>query len=65
MRQAGADHQSIKNKIANTYRDQYKTAYLNDDTDRMYEIEDVLDSTEFSFDYKKWRKDADKKQEED
>ena len=59
----GVEDKTIKEKIAKEggYRDAYKAAYLADDIDKMYEIEDILDMTGFDYDYKSWRKDADKK----
>lgn len=51
----------IKQKISDTYRDEYKRVYWNGDSVRMAEIEDLLDSTGFDFDFEKWQEQEDKK----
>ena len=51
----------IKTKIGNSYREKYKTAYLNDDYETMSEIADILDNTGYDFDLDKWESDADEK----
>jgi len=60
LHQHGVEDKQIKEKIANIYRDQYKEAYLKDDVVRMAELEELLDSTGFSFDYDNWKKQADR-----
>ena len=40
---------TIKTKLGNAYRDQWKDAYKNGDDARMLEIEDILDYTGFNF----------------
>jgi len=51
----------IKTKIAGTYRDAYKEAYIQDDYETMNMIEDLLDDTGFKFDLDAWEEQADKK----
>ena len=50
---------TIKTKIGDTYRDQYKEAYRNDDYVRMFEIEEMLDNTGFDFNLMNWEKAVD------
>ena len=61
LHQEGVEDSTIRTKIGNKYRDQYKDAYLKGDYDRMAEIEELLDNTGFDFDLDKWEKDADEK----
>ena len=56
LRQDGVSDESIKERISKAYRDQYKEAYRNDDFVRMDEIEELLDSTGFSFNLSNWEK---------
>jgi hypothetical protein len=65
LHENGVDDDTIKKKIANKYRDQYKAAYKADDLGKMIEIEEMLDMTGFRFDFKSWRKQANKTDTED
>ncbi len=59
----GVSDESIKERISKAYRDQYKEAYRNDDFVRMDEIEELLDSTGFSFNLSNWEKAVDNEEE--
>ena len=63
LRQDGVSDDSIKERISKAYRDQYKEAYRNDDFVRMDEIEELLDSTGFSFNLSNWKKAVDNEEE--
>lgn len=60
LREDGVDDKTIKNKIADTYRDQYKDAYRNGDYSEMERIETLLSNTDFDFDTYSWEKAVDK-----
>ena len=60
LREDGVDDKTIKNKIADTYRDQYKDAYRNGDYSEMERIETLLGNTDFDFDTYSWEKAVDK-----
>lgn len=49
LRQEGVSDADIKEKVGNKYRDLWKDAYRKDSEDRMSEIEDILDHTDFDF----------------
>ena len=49
LRSEGVADTEIKEKIADFYRDQYKSAYRKKDPEKMAEIEDILDNTDFTF----------------
>jgi len=49
LHEAGVEDSTIKTKIGDTYRDQWKDAYRKGDNERMAEIEDILDYTGFDF----------------
>jgi hypothetical protein len=61
LHENGVDDDTIKGKIGDTYRDQYKAAYLAGDGTQMYEIEAMLTKTGFKFDFDAWKKQAVKK----
>lgn len=63
LRQDGVEDSSIKTRIGNKYRDLYKNAYRGGNYDRMYEIEDILDASGFSFKTSDWEKAVDKEQD--
>lgn len=56
----GVSESTIKTKISNVYRDQYKDAYRKGDYVKMAEIEDILDNTGFTFKVSDWEKQVDK-----
>ena len=60
LRDDGVTDKSIKEKIGDTYRDQYKAAYRIGDYAKMDEIESLLNSTGYEFDMKGWEKAVDK-----
>ena len=60
LHEQGVTDESIKNKIADTYRDQYKDAYRSGNWVRMAEIEQILDNTGYSFNVLNWEKAVDK-----
>jgi hypothetical protein len=49
LHELDVEDSTIKTKIGNTYRDQYKDAYREGDTERMAEIEEILDATGYDF----------------
>ena len=49
LKQADVEDNTIKTKIGDTYRDQWKTAYRKGDEEKMAEIEEILDNTGFDF----------------
>lgn len=63
LHQEGIEDSEIKNKIRDTYRNQYKDAYRKGDTERMAEIEETLDMTDYDFSklISGWEDDVDEK----
>lgn len=66
LKENGMEDSAIKTAIADSgYRDEYKAAYRRGDDMRMLEIEETLDSTGYDYDFAKWRKDEQKKMDEE
>jgi len=68
LHENGVEDKTIRGTIGDKYRPIYQAAYLSgteEGMDKMFEIEEMLSMTNYSFDFKKWRKDADKKQLEE
>jgi hypothetical protein len=65
LHEDGVEDSTIKTKIANKYRNKYKEAYRNNDYETMSEIEDMLDNTEYDFDYYKWQEQVDDEADEE
>ena len=64
LRDDGVSDKAIKDKIGDTYRDQYKDAYRHGDYSRMDEIESLLISTGFEFNTESWEKAVDREDED-
>jgi len=54
LRNLDVEDSTIKQKIGDTYRKEYKKAYVKGDTDKMSEIEEILFYSGFDFDFDKW-----------
>jgi hypothetical protein len=58
LRELDVEDSTIKQKIGDKYRKEYKKAYVNGDTDKMSEIEEILFYSGFDFELGNWEAQA-------
>jgi hypothetical protein len=61
LRQEDVEDAAIKETIAKKYRDKYKEAYRKGQTDEMFKIMELLEMTDFEYDFDKWEEQVDEK----
>lgn len=58
LRELDVEESTIKTKIGDKYRKEYKKAYLKGDTNKMSKIEEILFYSGYDFDLGKWEEQA-------